>query len=201
LQESDVRSAFKKVSTRKGRKAPAAKKSRASAEVAYPRWLLTCVLVADGGTARLLQAPRPGGSADGGGRGAIVLAEIVRLENAAAHLSGREMITDRTGRVFDSGGRSGSGPKSRARHGANSDYDPHDVEVERFARKVALRLDAERRRLGIEELVVIAGPRFLGALRQQIPAATRKVVTREIDSDLVHASDALIRRTAFAARR
>ena len=92
-----------------------------------------------------------------------------------AHLPARSLTSDRTGRVFDSGGRTGQGPRTRARHGAQSDYDPHEVEVERFARRLARRLDAERRD-GIEEMIVIAGPRLLGVLRQQLTAATRRLI-------------------------
>lgn len=165
--------------------------------LAHPRWPCTCVLVADGGGARLLEATRA--PTLGGRRGAIRLDEVLQLDNPAAHLPGRALVTDRTGRVFDSGGRTGRGPKSRARHGAQSDYDPHDIERERFAKKLALRLDTERRRIGIEQLIVIAAPRFLGELRRQLSAATRRVVTREVASDLQHAGKQAVRSAAFPA--
>jgi protein required for attachment to host cells len=169
---------------------------RAAPPLAYPRWPRTCVVVADAGSARVLEATRR--PTAGGRPGAIRFDEMLRLENPAARLSARELVTDDTGRVFDSGSRVGHGPKSHARHGAQSDYDPHDVEVERFARRLGLRLDAERRRGGIEKLIVIAAPRFLGTLRQQLPAATRRLVTREIHRDLVRASDQTISRAAFS---
>lgn len=151
------------------------------------------VVVADGGAARILRAPEIGGPTD--------LEEVARLERASAHQPARELVTDRTGRVFDSGSRTGTGPKSRARHGAQSDYDPHAVEVERFAQRVARQLDAERSRRRIDELVVIAEPRFLGVLRPKISAPTRQLVTREIARDLVGAEADQIRRTAFTVRR
>jgi protein required for attachment to host cells len=176
-------------------KKPATTRTKTAERIANPRWPRTVIVVADSGEARILQALR-GGVADGRRR-AIVLEEIARLDNPKARQPARELVTDRTGRVFDSGSRTGTGPRSRARHGAQSDYDPHDVEVERFAKQLARRLDAERRRIGIEELIVIAGPRFLGELRQQLQAPTRKIVTREVDRDLVHADDRLIRREAF----
>ena len=99
---------------------------------------LQLVLVADSGTARLLQLA--------GMRGAEKLVEIAVLEQPAAHLPSRALVTDRTGRVFDSGGRTGHGPKTHSRHGAQSDYDPHIEGTERFARRVSRRLDVERRR-------------------------------------------------------
>lgn len=176
-------------------KVSAAKRGTSGTGLTIPRWPRTGVVVADGGSARLMLASR--GHRVGA---AVQLEQITSLQNPAAHLPGRALVTDRTGRVFDSGGRTGHGPKSRARHGAQSDYDPHHVEVQRFAKRLAKLLEVERRHLGIEELVVIAAPAFLGVLRPQLAAATRKVVTREIDRDLVRASDALIRRTAFATR-
>lgn len=147
--------------------------------------------MADSGTARILRATRRPAAPGGTRRGAIQLEEILRIENAAAHLPSKAMVTDKTGRVFDAAGRVGQGPKSHARHGAQSDYDPHDAEADRFAQRLADHID-------LEELVVIAGPRFLGRLRQQLSPASRKVVVREIDLDLVHADNAKIRRAAFA---
>lgn len=183
------------------RKAPSKKKPqkrKARPLIANPHWPRTCIVVADGGSARILLASRKSAAAAAGGRGAIVLEQVASLDNPSAHLSGRAMVTDRTGRVFDSGSRTGTGPKSRARHGAQSDYDPHDVEVQRFAKRLGRLLDAERQHLAVEEMIVIAAPRFLGLLRPQLAPAVRKLIKREIDRDLVHADEKLIRRTAFA---
>lgn len=148
-----------------------------------------CVLVADGGAARILLAR--------GNNGSFGFTEVARLERPSAHQPARALTSDRTGRVFDSGSRVGHGPKTRTRHGAQSDYDPHAVEVERFAKRLARWLDAERRRNGIEELVLIAEPRFLGVLRPRLSVPTHKLIKREIARDLVRADDRLIRRTAF----
>jgi protein required for attachment to host cells len=146
------------------------------------------VLVADSGTARLLEFS--------GARGAEKLAEIAVLDQPAAHLPSRALVTDRTGRVFDSGGRTGHGPKTHARHGAQSDYDPHVEETERFARRVSRRLDVERRRDRFGGLVVIAAKHFLGVLRPELSAPTRKWITREVAKDLVRATDAQVVREA-----
>lgn len=146
------------------------------------------VLVADSGTARLLQLS--------GARGAGKLVEIALLEQPAAHLPSRELVTDRTGRVFDSGARTGHGPKTRSRHGAQSDYDPHVEATERFARRVSRRLDVERRRGHYDGLVVIAAKHFLGVLRRQLSGPTRQWVANEVAKDLIHASDAQIMREA-----
>lgn len=150
------------------------------------------VVVADGGQARILLAR--------GARGALGFAEIARIERASAHRPARDLVTDRTGRVFDSGSRVGIGPKSRARHGAESDYDPHAVEVQRFAKQLARRLDTECRRSNMDELTLIVEPKFLGVLRPRLSAPTRRRVRCEIARDLVRADARLIRRTAFPER-
>jgi protein required for attachment to host cells len=146
------------------------------------------VLVADSGTARLLQLA--------GARGAEKLVEIAVLEQPSARLPSRALVTDRTGRVFDSGARTGHGPKTHARHGAQSDYDPHVEETVRFARRVSRRLDVERRRNRFGGLVVISARRFLGVLRTQLSAPTRQWITREVAKDLVRAADAQVVREA-----
>ena len=84
-----------------------------------------------------------------------------------------------------------------ARSGAASDHDPHTVEIERFARRIARRLDAVRRTVGYDELVVIAAPRFLGTLRTALRGVTRDLVSREVPRDLVRAEDRQIKAVAF----
>lgn len=155
-------------------------------------------MVADSGVARILRAsgldPRQRGL-----RGdATKLQEIACLASPAARKSGRELVTDRTGRVFDSRSRTGVGPPSQARHGAASDYDPHDVETERFAKRLSRRLDTERRRLRITEFILIAAPRFLGVLRPQLSRPTRELIGHEVARDLTHATDARILKAAFS---
>jgi protein required for attachment to host cells len=150
------------------------------------------VLVADGGTARLLRVK--------GENGRKVLVDVATLERPTAHSPGRALVTDRTGRVFDSGGRTGRGAVTHSRHGANSDYDPHAIEVERFARRIARRLDLERRSKNMDELVLIAESRFLGILRPQLSASTWKIITRQAAKDLVRSDNLRILRTAFSPK-
>lgn len=147
------------------------------------------ILVADGGTARILGVTSSAGKK--------TLKEKAMLQRESARSPGRALVTDRTGRVFDSGGRTGSGPPVRSRHGAESDYDPHAVEVQRFAKRISRRIDLERRAGRIGALIVIAEPRFLGVLRQVWSGPTQKIVSREVAKDLVRSSDAQILRLAM----
>lgn len=158
------------------------------------------VVVADSGVARILHAS---GAVPTNGSGNIhrtaSLNEVARLDRPSAHQPARALTTDRPGRVFDGRVRSGVGPPSAARHGAQSAEDPHAVEIERFAKSVARRIDTERRNRPMQEVVLIAEPRFLGHLRPHLSAPTRGLVRREIARDLTNSPDAPILRTAFAS--
>jgi protein required for attachment to host cells len=145
------------------------------------------LLVADSGTARILRLS--------GRSGSEKLTEVALLELPAAHLQKQDMVSDKTGRLF-SRGRVGPGPRSTARSGAASDFDPHTVVYERFAKRIARRLDTERRNGDCQELVIIAAPHFLGMLRPQLSPSTRKIVVREVAKDLVRAKDAQLLRSA-----
>lgn len=142
------------------------------------------VLIADSAGARLAHLS--------GRRGAEELVEIAAFEQPTARQPARSLVTDRTGRVFDSGARTGHGPKTHSRHGAQSDYDPHTEDTARFARRIARRLDIERRRNSFDGLVLIAAKHFLGVLRAQLSGPTRQWVTREVAKDLLRAADAQV---------
>jgi protein required for attachment to host cells len=61
--------------------------------------------------------------------------------------------------------------------------DPHDVEVERFARELADLLDEARKAERYERLVLVAPPKFLGLLRETIDANTARTVIGSIARD------------------
>lgn len=148
------------------------------------------VVVAASGRARILKRSGP--------RRAPQLLEIDRLERDGAHLHARDLTTDLTGRLNTTGARVSFGPRSTMRHGAQSDYDPHAVQIERFARRLAARLRQLRQQDRMEELVLIAEPRFLGLLRRELAAPLRHLVTREVARDLTGAEIAPIAELAFA---
>lgn len=114
-----------------------------------------------------------------------------------AHRDPRELTTDLTGRVNSAPFRGRFGPRIAARHGADSDYDPRAVEVQRFARRLATRLERLARSERIERLVLIAEPRFLGLLREQLSEPVRHVITREVARNLTAAVPRAIARAAF----
>lgn len=119
------------------------------------------VLVADGGMARLMIAEGPPRKRQ--------LQVLETLECAGARVDHRDPADD---------------IGSRRTQG---DFDPHAIESARFAKRIASRLEDLRRRGKLDDLLVIAEPRFLGELRKQFAPALGKRVSREIGRDFAHA--------------
>jgi protein required for attachment to host cells len=95
-------------------------------------------------------------------------------------------VSDRPGRSYESVGG--------ARHAIARENDPRQLEAVRFARRIARRLDAARRKDEFEELIVVAGPPFLGLVRKELSRPTRARVVHEIRKDLVHSPVEALRR-------
>lgn len=111
--------------------------------------------------------------------------EVARITDPAAHLHDRDLMSDRPGRSYESFGG--------ARHALEREDDPRHREAVRFARRVARRLDEARRKDEFENLVVVAGPPFLGLLRAAMSQPTKACIAREIRKDLVHGPIAVLR--------
>lgn len=124
----------------------------------------TYVLVADGRSARLLEAC-------GRGRGLRQ-----RFEMTFPHPRSREIMADRPGRAFDSRGE--------ARHAMEPQSDPARVEEEKFLRQVSTRVERLCRRNGTERLVLVCPPRALGEVRRLLGDHVRELVAQEIGKDL-----------------
>jgi protein required for attachment to host cells len=119
------------------------------------------------------------------------------FERRSAHPPARATSTELTGRVFTSGSRVGFAPHVSARHGAQGDSGPHAVEIERFARQIAMRLRPRAQPLLMQELVLIAAPRLLGVLRGALRESLRHLVGREGPRDLTSAVLPPIAQVAF----
>ena len=95
-----------------------------------------------------------------------------------------ELETDLEGRGF--------GPTGQ-RHGVNGERSTERHETANFARGVARRIEGDRVARAFDKLILIAGPRMLGLLRQALPATCRGAVAGEISKDLSHADAQAIR--------
>ena len=111
--------------------------------------------------------------------------EVARITDPVAHQHDRDLMSDRPGRSYESVGG--------ARHAIARENDPRQLEAVRFARRIARRLDAARRKDEFEELIVVAGPPFLGLVRKELSRPTRARVVHEIRKDLVHGPSPVLR--------
>lgn len=131
----------------------------------------TWIVVADSAHARVFTRTGPRGP----------LQESQDMVSPDSQLHDRDIVSDRQGRSLD---RSRGG----ARHAMEPATDPKEQSGHVFARKVADLLEAGRNSHGIDALVLIAAPHFLGLLRQGLSDATRRLVVKEIPKDLVRHS-------------
>jgi len=132
----------------------------------HPVW----VLVADAGRARILERAAPGSAWQ----------ESAAEERRNALPPSRDMGSDRPGRVYESMGG--------ARHAVEPRHDPHDAAEAEFARQLAEKLEADAAQGRYARLMLIAPPRFLGELKQQLGDAARHCLRGTLDKDLVHAT-------------
>ncbi len=59
-----------------------------------------------------------------------------------------------------------------------------EIERPRLAKHIVAALEAEWRKGGAGRIVLVAGPKMLGVLRQAMPKALAAEIAREIDKDL-----------------
>lgn len=115
-----------------------------------------------------------------------VLDEIKTLSHPEGRLQEQDLVTDKPGRGFNSGG---SGRHAQETPTASQ----HESQI--FAGKLVDTLEESRTRNEFECLVVIAGPQFLGQLRDKMPAELQKMVMREVSKNLVQRPVDEIRRS------
>jgi protein required for attachment to host cells len=92
------------------------------------------------------------------------------------NLPGREIMSDRPGRTFDSVGA--------GRHAKEPRTDAREIEKRSFAHELAAMLDDGLKQGKFDRLVLVAPPRELGFLRAELSPAVRKRVSAELNKDL-----------------
>lgn len=133
------------------------------------------VVVAEQSSARIFSVDRPDGD----------LHEVDRLEHPLAERKNREIVTDRPGRTFDSAGQH--------RHAMDPQHTPAESEAIRFAKRVADHLEQARVAHRFDALLLVAGPEFLGRLRQELTPSLGDLVRAEITKNLGQFNAAEIR--------
>ncbi|RMG57081.1 MAG: host attachment protein [Gammaproteobacteria bacterium] len=136
----------------------------------------TWILVADSSKARLFTVETASGP----------LVEVRDFMHPEARMHEKELTTDLPGKH-----RNDTGVGA---HGFEQEVEPKEQEAIRFAHELAAFLDKARNEHGYEQLVVVAAPKFLGHLREALPAPVRNLVRLEIDKNLVGQSPEDIRK-------
>jgi protein required for attachment to host cells len=135
---------------------------------------LTWILVADNTRARIFIAETLSSP----------LEEIEDLSHTKGRLHDREITSDLPGRVksFAGGG-----------HAYEQRTDPKEHEVDNFARYLAQYLEDAHNKNRFEQLIIVAGPSFLGMLRNHLQEQIKKLVCLELDKEITTLSAADIR--------
>jgi len=123
------------------------------------------IVVANGSRARIFK-----------NQTAKVLIELEAFEHPQTRLHGRDLISDKPGREFASAGN--------RRSAIEPSIDPQKNEAHHFALELAQYLDHACRSQQFKKLYLIAGPAFLGLLRDSLHKNTVKTITDCIDKDL-----------------
>jgi len=136
----------------------------------HEKWLV----VADRVGARIM-AVRDGGK---------TLEARETFDNPRGRLKDGEIDSDRPGRAFDSGGE--------GRHAMSRAESPHERIGADFAREIGARLAKARGAGEMDELVLVAEPRFLGQLRDALDEQTAGCVVASVAKDLAQVEAAAL---------
>ena len=123
------------------------------------------IIVADQGKARFFTVDAPEGE----------LKQIHALEHEVARKKTATLASDRPGRSFDSGGQ--------GRHAMSTSVEPMEQEAIRFAKEIGEQVNTACITGNYNHLMVVAGARLLGLLRESIGNPQQLRVT-EINKNL-----------------
>jgi protein required for attachment to host cells len=126
----------------------------------------TWIIAADSTRARIFEA-----------HGTQEFHEIEDLLNPAGRESDRDINTDAKGRFYGKGER-------HQGHTAEPDIDASTHQTELFSKHVTEYLDKARVEHRYDELFLIAYPKFLGMLRENLSKEAQKLIKDEIPKDI-----------------
>ena len=112
------------------------------------------------------------------GKGEDVPAELI-LRSESRNL--RDIMSDKPGRSFSSGGR---GRRSAMEYSSN----PVAEDQREFIRQIIALLESHRRAGDFDKLTIFAEHDILGQLRQMMPQTLADLVIREVAKNLLHLS-------------
>lgn len=132
----------------------------------------TWILIADGAHARVLTHPGPGKA----------LLEVPGLEFANEHLRAGDIMADRPGRSFSSGGHGRSAMQPQT--------DPVEKREADFVATLAHMLDEKLHQKAFDRLIIAAAPQAMGDLRKSLSPAVKKTIIAERAKDLTNIPNA-----------
>jgi protein required for attachment to host cells len=136
---------------------------------------ITLVLVAGRVNARFFKAVGLEGA----------LEEVETISHPEGRLHEHELKADRPGRTFERVGD--------VRHAKEPPVSAKDHEALMFAGKIADRLEMFCREMPVTNVVLIAGPEFLGMLRDKLGSQAGPLVRLEVDKNIATLSPEEIR--------
>lgn len=134
----------------------------------------TWIVVTDGGHARIAVSEGTGPK--------LRIAPTYVKEMDADVPAGRDIVTDKPGRTFDSAGT--------GRHAMAPPSDPREQAKQEFIRSVAQCLEDAAGQGKFQRLILVAPPRALGELRSCLSSGLQSKVAHEVAKDLNRLSPA-----------
>ena len=125
------------------------------------------VLVANSGQARILEMQRK----------PYEFRQVADLVSETQHLTNKELVSDASGRVYHTQGPGTHSMKPRS--------DPHENAEEQFSRSLAQKMEKAAQLHRFDQLLVVADPKTMGRLRQQMHKVVSDRVADEVSLDLV----------------
>lgn len=130
------------------------------------------------------------------------LTERGSLHNGRGGKRDIDLETDRPGRRFGgtSGVRHGGGNIEGHHHGVTGEKSTVRHELTLFAKEVARQIETGRARNEFDRLVLVAGPKMLGLLRQSLSPPTQSMLAGEISKDILrHGPDVILKAVPIEA--
>lgn len=113
------------------------------------------------------------------------MVELDGLSHVEGRLRGQDEVSDRQGGI--------AGGHGEGDHTFEAPTDLKHHEAERFAKQIAERLEQGRVSHDYDQLILVAPPAFLGALRQALNDHLQDLISHSVDKNLVTADEATIR--------
>lgn len=135
----------------------------------------TWVMVANSTIARFFEVEKDGS-----------LKEIESFVHPESRLHARDLVSDKTGRSYESA--------TVARHAIEPRTTPKENEEDQFAKQVSEHLHTAHQKGKFKRLYIAASPHFLGLLRQAMPSSITQSLTAEIDKDITHMNPLEVRK-------